>query len=457
MSLATIILAAGQGTRMRSKCPKVLHPLLGRPMLKFITDTAERMRSNPIFIVIGFEGEQVQTAMGPKFQYIWQRQQLGTGHAIMMAKEALAGLSGDLLVLYGDTPLLRVETLRELIALKQQIQAHAAILTTTLDNPAGYGRIIRDEGKFITGIVEDKDASPSQKEITEVNTGVYCFSIPQLLQAIEKLTPVNAQGEYYLTDVFKIFAAQGLKTAGLITDAALEVMGPNDRIQLAGTEKILKQTINQYWMRQGVTISDPEFTYIGPEVEIGQDTTILPGTFLLGRTKIGADCMIGPHCRIIDSQIDAKTTVLSSQVVEAHLGTDNYVGPFAFIRPGTVTEPGVKIGDFVEIKNSHIASGSKVPHLTYLGDAEIGVNVNIGAGTITCNYDGVHKHRTVIQDNVFVGSNANLVAPVVIGAGATIAAGSTITRDVPEKALGIARGRQEEKLQWRSPRDKAGK
>ena len=455
--LTTIILAAGQGTRMRSKYPKVLHSLLGRPMLKYVTDIAEGVGSSPILIVIGFEGEQVVKAMGSGYQYIWQRRQLGTGHAIMTAKDALAGLSGDLLVLYGDTPLLREETLKELITLKQKTKAQAAILTTVLANPAGYGRIIRNAADYITGIIENKDAAPAQKEIKEVNTGVYCFTITDLLKAIEGLSPANAQGEYYLTDVFKIFSDQGLKIAGLRTNAAEEVMGPNDRLQLANTERTLKLAINSQWMQRGVTIQDPEFTYIGPEVEIGPDAIIMPGTFLIGRTKIGANCVIGPHSRIIDSDIDAKTSVQFSQVIEAHLGPDNMVGPFAFIRPGTVSDAEVKIGDFVEIKNTHIGLGSKVPHLSYLGDAEVGSNVNIGAGTITCNYDGVNKHKTIINDNVFVGSNANLVAPVVIGAGATIAAGSTITKNVSEKALGIARSRQEENLNWKSPRDKKGK
>ncbi len=331
--LATIILAAGQGTRMQSRLPKVLHPLLGRPMLKYITDIACCVGSNPILIVIGYEGEQVSAALGTEYQYIWQRQQLGTGHAIIMAKELLSSLTGDLLVLYGDTPLLREETLNELIALKRKSQAQAAILTTILDNPTGYGRIIRNANDFITGIIEDKDADSTQKKITEVNTGVYCFTISDLLQAIEELSPANAQGEYYLTDVFRIFFAQGLKIVGLQTNAAEEVMGPNDRLQLANTERLLKLAINHQWMQQGVTIQDPEFTYIGPEVEIGRDTTIMPGTFLLGRTKIGSNCVIGPHTRIIDSQIETGTIVQFSQVIEARLGPDNTVGPFVSIHP----------------------------------------------------------------------------------------------------------------------------
>jgi bifunctional UDP-N-acetylglucosamine pyrophosphorylase/glucosamine-1-phosphate N-acetyltransferase len=343
--LAAIILAAGQGTRMRSKYPKILHPLLGRPMLKYVTDVAEGVGSNPILIVIGFEGGQVVQALGSDYHYIWQHQQLGTGHAIITAKEALSTLSGDLLVLYGDTPLLRMETLKELIVFKQKTGANAGILTTILTNPSGYGRIIRNSNEEIVGIIEDKDANSAQKEIQEVNTGVYCFTVTDLLKAITELSPQNAQGEYYLTDVFKIFGAQGLKVVGLKTDAAVEVMGPNDRCQLANTEKILKFVIHTKWMQQGVTIQDPDFTYIGPEVQIGRDTVILPGTFLLGRTKIGENCVIGPHTRILDSIVESDTCVQFSQVIEAHLGQGNTVGPFSFVRPGTISEPGVKIGD----------------------------------------------------------------------------------------------------------------
>jgi bifunctional UDP-N-acetylglucosamine pyrophosphorylase / glucosamine-1-phosphate N-acetyltransferase len=413
--LAAIILAAGQGTRMRSKYPKALHPLLGRPMLKYVTDVAEGAGSNPIAIVIGFEGEQVIRALGADYHYIWQYQQLGTGHAIIAAKEVLSTLSGDLLVLYGDTPSLRVETVKELIALKQKTGAKAAILTAILVNPSGYGRIVRNSNDEIVGIVEDKDTSPAQKEIQEINTGVYCFNVTDLLEAIAELTPQNAQGEYYLTDVFKIFGARGLKIAGLKTDSAQEAMGPNDRCQLANTEKILKLAIHTKWMRQGVTIQDPDFTYIGPEVQIGRDTIILPGTFLLGRTKIGENCVIGPHTRILDSVVESDTCVQFSQVIEAHLGQGNTVGPFSFVRPGTISESGVKIGDFVEIKDSHIGTESKIPHLSYIGDTKVGSGVNIGAGTITCNYDGLKKYRTQINDNAFIGSNTNLVAPVEIG------------------------------------------
>lgn len=455
-ALTSIILAAGQGTRMKSKLPKVLHPLLGRPMLQYIVDAANKVGASRTIVVVGFEGQQVIDTIGPKLEYVWQKEQKGTGHAVMMARDILSTLTGDLLILYGDTPLLRAETIKDLVDAKRTRQAVAAVLTTEVKNAAGFGRIIRGGDGNITAIVEDKDASPAQKEIKEVNTGVYCFDIPHLLEALSEITPRNAQGEYYLTDVIKIFVEKGLKVTGWVTDAAEEVMGPNDRIQLASTENFLKQAINHQWMSQGVTIEDPLFTYIGPEVQIGRDTAILPGTFLLGETIIGEGCTIGPHTRVVDSIIGDLTSVQFSQIIETHLGPGNNVGPFAYTRPGTVTAENVKIGDFVEIKNSRIGNKTKVPHLSYIGDSQVGAGVNIGCGTITCNYDGVHKHQTVIQDDVFIGSNTNLVAPVIVGEGATVGAGSTITKEVPAKALAIARSRQENLKEWRSPRNKKG-
>lgn len=455
-ALTSIILAAGQGTRMKSKLPKVLHPLLGRPMLQYIVDAANKVGSSRTIVVVGFEGQQVIDTIGPKLEYVWQKEQKGTGHAVMMARNILSTLTGDLLILYGDTPLLRAETIKDLVDAKRTSQAVAAVLTTEVKNAAGFGRIIRGGDGNITAIVEDKDASPAQKEIKEVNTGVYCFDIPHLLEALSDITPRNAQGEYYLTDVIKIFVEKGLKVTGWVTDAAEEVMGPNDRIQLASTENFLKQAINHQWMSQGVTIEDPSFTYIGPEVQIGRDTAILPGTFLLGKTIIGEGCTIGPHTRVVDSIIGDQTSVQFSQIIETHLGPGNNVGPFAYTRPGTVTADNVKIGDFVEIKNSRIGNKTKVPHLSYIGDSQVGAGVNIGCGTITCNYDGVHKHQTVIQDDVFIGSNTNLVAPVTVGEGATVGAGSTITKEVPAKALAIARSRQDNLKEWRSPRNKKG-
>lgn len=337
-NLNAIILAAGQGTRMKSAYPKVLHKILGQSMLKYVVDSAYQAGAGSIVVVVGFEGEKVIQSLGPDFQYIWQREQLGTGHAVLMAEAVLRGMEGDLLVLYGDTPLLEPDTIKELVEVKRDQKAVAAILTTQLNDPTGYGRIIRNSQGNIDGIVEDKDASPEEKEIKEVNTGVYCFEIQALLKALKLLSPRNAQGEYYLTDVFKIFADQNLAVAGVLTHEAEQVMGPNDRIQLSSTENHLKLKINRGLMKQGVTISDPEFTYIGPHVKVGRDSVILPGTFILGNSKIGENCTIGPHTRIIDSIIENNTEVTFSQISGARIGSDNLVGPFANIRPGTESD-----------------------------------------------------------------------------------------------------------------------
>ena len=451
-NLNAIILAAGQGTRMKSAYPKVLHKILGRPMLHYVVESAKQASADSILVVVGYEGEQVVQSLGPDFKYVWQREQLGTGHAVLMAEPILKDMDGDLLVLYGDTPLLGPETIKKLVEVKRDQKAVAAILTTQLNDPTGYGRIIRNSQGNIVGIIEDKDSSSEQKAIKEVNTGVYCFEIQALLKALRLLSPRNAQGEYYLTDVFKIFVGQNLPVTGMITHQAEQVMGPNDRIQLAVTEDYLKMKINRGLMRQGVTISDPRFTYIGSQVEVGRDSQILPGTFIFGNTKIGEGCIVGPNTRIIDSIIENNTEIAFSQVNGARIGPNNSIGPFANIRPGTITDSQVKIGDFVEVKNSQVGTGSKVPHLIYLGDAEVGKNVNIGAGAITCNYDGIHKHHTHIKDGAFIGSNANLVAPVTIGVEATVGAGSTITKDVPDKTLGISRSRQQSISKWDSKR-----
>ena len=449
--LNAIILAAGQGTRMKSAYPKALHKILGQSMLRYVVESAQQAGAGSIIAVVGFGGEQVIQSLGPDFQYVWQREQLGTGHAVLMAEPVLSEMEGDLLVLYGDTPLLEPETIKELVEVKRHQRAVAAILTTQLTDPSGYGRIIRNSQGGISGIIEDKDASSEQKAIKEVNTGVYCFEIRSLLKALKLLSPRNAQGEYYLTDVFKILVDQNLPVAGVLTHQAEQVMGPNDRVQLSSTENFLKMKINEGLMKQGVTINDPHFTYIGPQVKVGRDSIILPGTFLLGNTVVGDNCIIGPHTRIIDSVIENDTEIGFSQIIGARIGPENKVGPFTNLRPGTVSGSQVKLGDFVEIKNSQIGTGSKVPHLTYLGDTEVGKNVNIGAGTITCNYDGVKKHQTHIKDGAFIGSNANLVAPVTIGAGATVGAGSTITKEVPDKTLGISRSRQENISKWERP------
>lgn len=351
-NLNAIVLAAGQGTRMKSAYPKVIHKILGQPMVKYVVESAKDAGAGSILIVVGFEGDQVIHTLGADYQYVWQREQLGTGHAVLIAEPVLSEMEGDLLVLYGDTPLLEPETIEVLVAEKSKQGAVASILTTKLNDPSGYGRILRDNQGNINGIIEDKDASLEQKGIQEVNTGVYCFDIKLLLKALKLLSPRNAQGEYYLTDVFKIFVEQGLPIAGVITDQAEQVMGPNDRSQLSSTENNLKLKINESLMKQGVTISDPHFTYIAPQTKIGRDTVILPGTFIMGNTTIGENCTIGPHSRICDSVIESNTEVAYSQIYNSHIGPDNNIGPFANIRPGSISSSYVKIGDFVKIKNS---------------------------------------------------------------------------------------------------------
>lgn len=334
-NLNAIVLAAGQGTRMKSAHPKVLHKILGQPMLRYVVESAKQAGAGSVLVVVGFEGEQVIQTLGTDYQYVWQREQLGTGHAVLMAEPVLKKMEGDLLVLYGDTPLLEPETIKGLVAERSNRGAVASILTTKLNDPSGYGRILRDNQENINGIIEDKDASLEQKAIEEVNTGVYCFEIKSLLKALKLLSPSNAQGEYYLTDVFKIFVEQGLPIAGVTTDQAEQVMGPNDRVQLGSTENTLKLKINESLMKQGITISDPYFTYIAPQVKIGRDTVVLPGTFIMGETIIGENCTIGPHSRICDSIIDSNTEIAYSQIYESHIGPDIVVGPFADIRPGS--------------------------------------------------------------------------------------------------------------------------
>lgn len=452
---AAIILAAGQGTRMKSSVPKVIHKLLGKPMLQYAIDVAESAGAAPIFVVVGFGADQVRETIGDDVKYIWQTERLGTGHAVMMAEEELSKLSGDLLVLYGDTPLVKAETLMALVKEREEHQAAASILTVKLEDGAGYGRIIRNDKGSVLGIVEAKDATPEQLKINEVNAGIYSFEISELLKALKELAPNNAQGEYYLTDVIKIFAQKNLEVVAVTAEDAEEMMGPNDRVQLAQTEKYLRNRINREWMLNGVTICDPENTYIGSDVEIGKDTIIYPGSFLLGKTIVGENCSIGPQTMLTDAEIGSGTNVRTSQIIQSKIGENNDIGPFSYVRPGTVTANRVKIGDFVEVKNCNINTGSKVPHLTYLGDSDVGSGVNIGAGTITCNYDGVNKFRTTIKDEAFIGSNSNLVAPVVVGKQATVAAGSTITKEVPDGTLGVARSQQTIKSLWKSARQRA--
>ena len=408
-NVITLIMAAGKGTRMKSNKSKLVQKIYDKELVKRVVELAERIGSSEIVTVVGYLREQIEEVLGDRVKYAYQEELLGTGHAVMQAEKYLAGKKGKVVILYGDVPIIRPETLKGLIAKSVAQKEYATVLTAIYDNPTGYGRIVRDEGGSIKAIVEEKDADPLQKEIKEINSGIYCFDIEELLLALKQVKPDNSQGEYYLTDVIRIMNEKGLKTGAVIVEDNTEILGVNDRAQLELLTKVLKMRINSTHMKNGVTIEDANTTYIHDEVIIGMDTVIHPNTTIKGDVIIGSNCEIGPN---------------------------------AYIREGTRIADNVKIGNFVEIKNATIDEGTKVPHFIYLGDCEVGKNTNIGCGTITCNYDGINKNRTLIGDNVFVGSNVNLVAPVKIGSNSKIAAGSTITEDVPDGALSIARQRQ---------------
>lgn len=437
-----IVLAAGQGTRMKSKKHKVLHSVCGKPMIRHILDALEGAGIERKIVVIGSMGEQLQTALNDDVEFVWQEQQLGTGHAVIQTAPLLQGEAGITLVCTGDTPLISAGTFKRLVELHREEQAAATILTGSLDNPFGYGRIIRGDDGGVLRIVEEKDCTAAEKAVHEVNSATYCFDTQLLLNALQSITNDNAQGEYYLTDCIDILRRQGNRIAAYCVDDATEILGVNDRVQLAQVEDILRHNIRIQHMRNGVTLVDPSSIYIDAEVTIGSDTVLLPGTILRGETSIGTASEIGPNTQISDCTVGDETIISNSVLVESEIGDQVNMGPFAYIRPGSKIENQVKIGDFVEVKNSVIGQGTKVPHLSYVGDADIGSGTNIGCGTITVNYDGIAKHRTTVGNNAFIGCNTNLVAPVTVGDRAYVAAGSTITDNVPDGALGIARQRQ---------------
>lgn len=413
--IMAIMLAAGKGTRMKSKKSKLVQKIYGKEIVKRAVENAKKAGVNNIVAVVGYMKEEVMAVLGSDVQYAVQDEMLGTGHAVMQATKYLEGKKGKVLVLNGDVPLIRSETLNRLLNKSIENKECATLLTAIYDNPKGYGRIVRDEGGNIEAIVEEKDTTDEQKEIKEINAGIYCFDIEALLEALKEIKPNNAQGEYYLTDVIAIMNAKGLKTGAVIVEDNTEILGVNDRIQLEMLTKVLQMRINTEHMKNGVTIEDINTTYIYDDVEIGMDTVIHPNTMIKSGVVIGEDCEIGPN---------------------------------AYIREGCKLANKVKVGNFVEIKKAVIGEGTKVPHFIYLGDCEVGEKCNIGCGTITCNYDGLHKSKTIIGNHAFIGSNSNLVAPVTIGNETFVAAGSTITDDVPDYALAIARGRQVNKEDW---------
>jgi len=440
--LLAVILAAGKGTRMKSALPKVLHSIGGKPMVQQVLNAAKMAGAKQNIVVVGFGAQQVEDTLGTQAQYVVQVEQLGTGHAVMQAGELLKDFHGTVMVLCGDTPLLRGETLAKLFAEHQAAGASATVLTACLPNPAGYGRVIRDNGGQVLKIVEQKDANERELAVNEINTGIYCFDRVALFEALSSIDCNNVQGEYYLTDVIGILAqGQGKVWAMQVADDQ-ETLGINSRLQLAEAEKILRKRKLISLMDNGVTIMDIDSTFIDEEVCIGADSIIYPFTWIEGATTIGKGAEIGPNSRIQNCQIGDDVTMHFTYAHDCQIGNGVTVGPYVHLRPQTVLADGVKVGNFVEVKNSKVGTGSKIPHLSYIGDADMGQKVNIGSGTITVNYDGKKKHRTTLEDGVFIGCNTNLVAPVTVGKGAYVAAGSTITKDVPSEALGVARARQ---------------
>ncbi|MDP4125424.1 MAG: bifunctional UDP-N-acetylglucosamine diphosphorylase/glucosamine-1-phosphate N-acetyltransferase GlmU [Bacillota bacterium] len=445
-NLVAVIMAAGKGTRMKSKLPKVMHSLAGQPLIEHVLNTANQVGIERPLVIVGHGREVVEASISGRAEIVVQTEQLGTGHAIMQALPFLEGVQ-TVLVLSGDQPLLNPETLRALIELHTTRGSKATVLTAYMEQPFGYGRVVK-RGDDLVKIVEEKDATPDERQIKEINTGTYCFEGSALKDALTKITPQNAQGEYYLTEVFDIFSRQGEKMSTHCTRDSHEALGINSRAQLAQAEAIFRERILEYWMTEGVTMVDPATTFISAGVELSRDVTILPFTRLLGKTRIAEDVIIGPQTSLDNCTVGCGSEVTYTVAKDVLIGDRCHIGPFAYLRPGTKLESEVKVGDFVEIKNSWIETGSKVPHLSYIGDTHIGKSANIGAGTITCNYDGVKKYPTKIGDHAFIGSNTNLVAPLEVGDNAVTGAGSTITKDVPAEALAVERSKQVTKVNW---------
>ncbi|MGL5821958.1 MAG: bifunctional UDP-N-acetylglucosamine diphosphorylase/glucosamine-1-phosphate N-acetyltransferase GlmU [Sarcina sp.] len=441
MNKCAIILAAGQGTRIKSKLPKVLHKACGKEMVNHVIDTMRAADLDEVNVIIGKGADLVKERTASRnVSYSLQAEQLGTGHAVMCTKDFLKGKSGVVAIFTGDAPLIQEETVKNLIETHINEKNFATLLTSVIENPTGYGRIIR-ENDSVDRIVEHKDCSDEELLVNEINAGMYCFDIESLLESLDKLSNDNAQGEYYLTDVIGILKSEGKKVGAMITDFE-ETIGVNSRGELSIVESILRNRINKKHLANGVTLIDEKSTYIGLDVEIGQDTIIYPNVVLEGNTKIGEDCVLYSNSRLNNAIIGDRTTIESSVILDSSVGSDTTVGPFAYIRPDSSIGNHVKIGDFVEIKKSAIGDNTKVSHLTYIGDAKVGESCNFGCGTVVVNYDGKKKHQTVIGDHAFIGCNANLVSPVEVEDNTYIAAGSTITDTVKEGSLAIARSKQ---------------
>ncbi len=440
MKPTVVILAAGLGTRMKSGLAKALHPVAGRPLIQHVLNAASELDPDKIVLVLGHQADRVKNAVSEyRTEIVLQAEQLGTGHAVQQARAAIDAAAGPVMILCADTPLLTSRTLKSAVELHLKSRAAVTLITARIENPFGYGRVVR--GKTgVMRVVEEKDATAAQKRIKEVNAGIYCFDPKFLVSSLTLLGKNNAQGEYYLPDTIELARKKKRGVAALLCSDTDEIMGVNSRYDMSRAEAVMRQRINRRWMAEGVTMFDPETTFVGTEVFLGRDVVLYPNVRIEGRTKIGDGCVIYPGSRIIDSVIAGSVTVKDCSVIEeSDIASGASIGPFAHLRPGSIIGERARIGNFVEVKKSTIGIGSKANHLSYIGDAAVGRDVNIGAGVITCNYDGYEKHRTIIEDGVFVGSDAQLIAPVKVGQGAVIAAGATITRDVPADALAISR------------------
>jgi bifunctional UDP-N-acetylglucosamine pyrophosphorylase / glucosamine-1-phosphate N-acetyltransferase len=436
-SLAAVILAAGKGTRMRSKMPKVLHPVAGRPMIRYALELPEALGASPVVVVLGHQTDHVKRVLPPTgWQAVEQTEQLGTGHAVRQTEEILKDFPGDVLMLYGDVPLLRVETLRQLVETHRRSGAVATVLTAVMEQPGRLGRVVREPAGRVVRIVEALDATEAERAIREVNTGTYCFQASFLYPALQDLRADNSKGEYYLTDVIGAACRAGLQVQAVQTEDWREAVGVDSKADLAMAEAIMRRQVLERLMVEGVTILDPPSTYVHPQVRVGRDTVLYPNTYLLGNTVIGEDCEVWPNSVICDSTLEDGVVILPSCVITGStIASGSSVGPFAHLRPESVLRKDVKVGNFVEVKKSLLGEGSKAAHLSYIGDVVMGKDVNVGAGFIACNYDGERKNETIIEDEVFIGSDSQIIAPLRIGKGAYIATGTTVRKEVPPHAL----------------------
>ncbi|MFQ3838007.1 bifunctional UDP-N-acetylglucosamine diphosphorylase/glucosamine-1-phosphate N-acetyltransferase GlmU [Staphylococcus pseudoxylosus] len=442
MQRHAIVLAAGKGTRMKSKKYKVLHDVAGKSMIEHVVDNVKQSGVEQLVTIVGHGAQNVKETLGDASFYSFQEEQLGTAHAVKMASEHLKDEQGTTLVVCGDTPLITAATLKSMIEHHENAKAQATVLSATAENPYGYGRILRDSAQRLTKIVEQKDASETERQINEISSGIFAFDNQVLFEKLELVRNENAQKEYYLPDVLSLILDDKGNVEIYHTDDFEEIMGVNDRVMLSEAEKAFKKRTNEQHMRNGVTIVDPATTYIGADVIIGEDTVIEPGVKLAGNTVIGEDTIVGQYTEITNSKIGSNVTIKQSVINEAIVGDHANIGPFAQLRPGADLGEKVKVGNFVEVKKSVVKTGAKLPHLSYIGDAEIGERTNVGCGSITVNYDGINKFKTIIGNDSFIGCNTNLVAPITLGDRSFIAAGSTITDNVPQDSLALARARQ---------------